>query len=132
MEKRAEKAHRLLSVLHQLQQIEERKKHALQRRYDELQRSQLEVIHALNRDDALHGLFVDNTARFLKNLAQEAQQVAEARDRQSKKILDRASKVKTAERLKDALDTAVARRSGEKELQDTIERYTGRRGASLP
>jgi hypothetical protein len=132
MEKRAEKAHRLLSVLHQLQQIEERKKHELQRRYDELQRSQLEVIHALNRDDALHGLFVDNTARFLKNLAQEAQQVAEARDRQSKKLLERATKVKTAERLTGVLDTAVARRSGQKELQDIIERYTGRRGASLP
>ncbi len=40
--------------------------------------------------------------------------------------------MKTAERLKDSLEQIEARRGGEKELQDVIERYTGRRGASLP
>ncbi len=38
MENRAKKARRLLNVLEQLHQIEERKKLELQRRYDELER----------------------------------------------------------------------------------------------
>lgn len=132
MENRAKKARRLLNVLEQLHQIEERKKLELQRRYDELERSQIEVIGALNADDALHGLFVDTTAKFLKSLAQEAQRVAQARELQSEKLRERATKVKTAERLKDSLEQIEARRGGERELQDVIERYTGRRGASLP
>jgi hypothetical protein len=132
MENRAKKARRLLNVLEQLHQIEERKKLELQRRYDELERSQVEVIGALNADDALHGLFVDTTAKFLKSLAQEAQRVAQARELQSEKLRERATKMKTAERLKDSLEQIEARRGGEKELQDVIERYTGRRGASLP
>jgi hypothetical protein len=132
MENRAKKARRLLNVLEQLHQLEERKKLELQRRYDELERSQVEVIGALNADDALHGLFVDTTAKFLKSLAQEAQRVAQARELQSEKLRERATKMKTAERLKDSLEQIEARRGGEKELQDVIERYTGRRGASLP
>jgi hypothetical protein len=132
MENRAKKARRLLNVLEQLHQIEERKKLELQRRHDELERSQLEIINALNADDALHGMFIDTTAKFLKSLAHEAQRVAEARELQSEKLRERATKMKTAERLKDSLELIVARRGGEKELQDVIERYTGRRGASLP
>jgi hypothetical protein len=132
MEERAKKARRLLNVLEQLHQIEERKRLELQRRYDELERSQLEVINALNTDDALHGLFIDTTAKFLKSLAQETQRVAEAQELQSEKLRERATKMKTAERLKDSLEQIEARRGGEKELQDVIERYTGRRGASLP
>jgi hypothetical protein len=132
MENRAKKARRLLNVLEQLHQIEERKKLELQRRHDELERSQLEIINALNADDALHGMFIDTTAKFLKSLAHEAQRVAEARELQSEKLRERATKMKTAERLKDSLEQIAARRGGEKELQDVIERYTGRRGASLP
>lgn len=132
MENRAKKARRLLNVLEQLHQIEERKKLELQRRHDELERSQVEIINALNADDALHGMFIDTTAKFLKSLAHEAQRVAEARELQSEKLRERATKMKTAERLKDSLEQIVARRGGEKELQDVIERYTGRRGASLP
>lgn len=132
MQDRTKKVRRLLNVLEQLHQIEERKKLELQRRYDELERSQIEVIGALNTDDALHGMFIDTTAKFLKSLAQESQRVAEAKEVQSEKLRERATKVKTAERLKDSLEQIEARRGGEKELQDVIERYTGRRGASLP
>jgi hypothetical protein len=132
MEKRAGKARRLLNVLQQLHRIEELKRLELQRRYDELELSQREVIHSLNTDDALHGLFIDHSAKFLKTLAQEAKRVAEAREHQSRKLRERATKVKTAERLKDTLEQAAVRSGTERELRDIIERYTGRRGASLP
>ena len=104
----------------------------MQRRFTELERSQEEIINALNADDALHGLFVDTTAKFLKSLAQEAQRVSEARELQTEKLRERATKMKTAERLKVNLEQIEARRGGERELQDVIERYTGRKGASLP
>ena len=132
MENRVKKARRLLNVVEPLHQIEERKKQELQRRFTELERSQEEIINALNADDALHGLFVDTTAKFLKSLAQEAQRVSEARELQTEKLRERATKMKTAERLKDNLEQIAARRGGERELQDVIERYTGRKGASLP
>jgi hypothetical protein len=133
MEDRAKKVRRLLSVLEQLHDIEEQKKLQLQRRADELDRSQKELISALNSDDALHGMFIDTTARFLKSLAHEAQRVAEAQELQAEKLRAQATKMKTAERLSDNLDQMVERVGAEKELQDVVERYTGRRRvASLP
>jgi hypothetical protein len=132
MENRAKKARRLLNVLEQLHEIEERKKLQLQRRHEELERSQLEVIDALNSDDALHGLFIDTTAKFLKSLAMESKRVAEAKELQIERVRERAMEMKTAERLKESLEHIEAGERGEKELQDVIERYTGKEAASLP
>jgi hypothetical protein len=133
VEDRAKKARRLLNVLEQLHEIEEQKKLQLQRRAEELDRSQKELIGALNSDDALHGMFMDTTARFLKSLGQEAQRVAEAQELQAERLRVQATKMKTAERLTDNLEQIAERRGAEKELQDVIERYTGRRRvASLP
>ncbi|NJO21921.1 MAG: hypothetical protein HC868_01935 [Sphingomonadales bacterium] len=95
-------------------------------------RSQREAILALDTDDALHGLFVDTTARFLKSLAREAKQVAEAHDTQSRRLQERAAKMKTAERLKGAFEQLADSRRKERELSDVIERYAGWTRASLP
>lgn len=132
MEERLKRTRRFLGVLMQLQRLEEQKKIELQRKQRELEMSQEEVIRALNKDDALHGLFIDQTSRLLKRLSQEARRVEDARERQSQKILDRAAKVKTAERLEEKLDYHVARVRKEEELRDIIERYVGRKSASLP
>jgi hypothetical protein len=132
MEKRLKRARRLLEVLSQLHEIEEHRKLVLQRRFDELERSQRDIIDALNRDDALNGMFIDTSARFLKSLAQEARRVADAKELQTQRVLQQATKMKTAERLTNALDERVARAGKERELYDIIERYSGRRGASLP
>lgn len=132
MDPRLKRVKRLVDVLSQLHRIEERKRIELQRRYDELQRSQQDIIRTLNKDDALHGLFIDTTARFLKTLAMEAQRVAEAREVQSRRLLDRAAKVKTAERLNAVLSKNAAHARKESELLDIIERYVGHGNASLP
>jgi hypothetical protein len=131
-EGRLKRARRLHDVLRQLHEIEEHRKLVLQRRFDELEESQRELIHGLNRDDALHGLFMDTTARFLKSLAQEAKRVADAKELQTQRVLERATQMKTAERLKNNLDERVARSTKERELYEIIERYSGRRRASLP
>ena len=132
MEKRAQRARRLFKVLTKLHRIEEQKKLELQRRYDELEQSQYEVINALNAEDALHGMFIDTTARLLRSLSTEAQRVAEARDAQSMRLRERAVRVKTAERLKKTLEKNADQIRKESELRDIIERYVGRKSASLP
>jgi len=132
MEKRARRARRLLDVLTQLHRIEEQKKFALEHRYNELEQSQQEVINALNTDDALHGLFIDNTVRLLRSLSQEARRVAEARDAQADVIQDRAAKMKTAERIKETLESQTGQIRKENELRDVIERYVTAGRASLP
>lgn len=130
MKTRTQKAHRILNVLKQLHTIEEFKKLELQRRLAELEDSQHEVIHALNTDDALHGLFIDQTARFLQSLAKEADKVARAKDEQSKRLLENASKMKQAERLKEALLLVERRTQSETELADIIEQHASKTNAS--
>jgi len=121
---RAQRASRLLDVMKQLHRIEEYRKVEMERRLDELENSQREVIHALNTDDALHGLFVDTTARFLRSLATEAQKVARANDLQAQRLLENTSKVKQAERLKETLDKDERRVEDQTQLQDIIEHHT--------
>jgi uncharacterized coiled-coil protein SlyX len=130
MKTRSQKAQRILSVLKQLHTIEEFKKLQLQRRLSELESSQHEVIHALNTDDALHGLFIDQTAKFLQSLAKEADKVGRAKDEQSKRLLENASKMKQAERLKDALVIVERRAQNETELADIIEQHATKTNAS--
>lgn len=121
---RAQRAGRLLDVMKQLHRIEEYRKIELERRLTELDNTQREVIHALNTDDALHGLFVDTTARFLRSVATEAQKVARAHEVQSQKLLENASKMKQAERLKETLDRDERRAESETQLLDIIEHHT--------
>jgi hypothetical protein len=121
---RAQRAGRLLDVMKQLHRVEEYRKIELERRLNELDNTQREVIHALNTDDALHGLFVDTTARFLRSVATEAQKVARAHEVQSQKLLENASKMKQAERLKETLDRDERRAESETQLLDIIEHHT--------
>jgi len=132
MEKRIERARRLLKVLEQLHRIEEQKKIELERRHAELERSQEDVIDALNTDDALHGMFIDNSVRRLRSLALEARRVGEAHNAQAQRLLDRAAKLKTAERLKTTLEQDTGRIRKENELREVIDRYVGRNSTSLP
>ena len=132
MEKRVQKARRLLNVMTKMHRIEEQKKLELQRRYAELERSQEEVIQSMNAEDAFHGMFIGNTTRLLRSLSAEAQRVADEADAQSIRLRDRAVKIKTAERLKETLEKHTAQIRKETELRDIIERYVGGRRASLP
>jgi hypothetical protein len=123
MRTRSQKAHRILNVLKQIHTIEEFKALQLQRRLSELETSQREVILALNTDDALHGLFVDTTARFLQSLAREADQVTRAKEVQAQKLLENASKMKQAERMKDSAKVEETRVAHETQLLDIIEAH---------
>lgn len=132
MKRRAERAQRMLHVLKQLHRIEEFKKIELQHRLAELEHSQHEVILALNTDDALHGLFVDTTAKFLTSLAKEAQKVAEAKEVQSQRLLEQTSKLKHAERLNKVITHETRKAESERQLLEAIERAARRSDTSSP
>lgn len=132
MRGRAKQVKRMVGVLQQLHRVEEFKKVELQHRLNELEHSQHEVILALNTDDALHGLFVDTTAKFLRSLSKEAQAVSAAKDVQTQRVLENASKVKHAERLHETLGREVRKVESDQLLEEAIERSTQRGGTSQP
>lgn len=132
MPKSTQRAGRVLTVMKKLHRIEELKKTELQRQLNELRRSEEDILKTLDREDAIHGLFLDNSTRFLRSLANEADRVSQAQHQQSRKILERAGKVKQAEKLHDTLNKRQQRAESDKHLADVVELYGGKRRASLP
>ena len=115
-----------------LHRLEELKKIELQHQLSELQRSEEAIIDTLNREGVLQGMFMDTTSRFLRSLARQAERVSEAQQHQSKKLLDRAGKLRQAEKLRDRHSQRRRKDDGDKHLNDVIERYSGKGGTSLP
>ncbi len=132
MAKNAQRAERLVRALAKLHRLEELKKIELQRQLSELRRSEEAIIDTLNSDGVLQGMLMDTTARFLRSLAREAERVSEAQRHQSNKLLDRAGKLRRAEKLRDRLSEGRQKAESEKHLSDVIERYAGQGRASLP
>jgi hypothetical protein len=132
MTKKMHKAERLVAAMTKLHRMEELKKIELQRQLGELRQSEVDIITGLNSEDGLRGMFMDTSTRFLRSLAREAQRVSEAHQRQSKKLLERAGKLRRAEKLRDAVRRGRLQGEGQKHLAEVIERYAGKRSASLP
>ena len=131
MPKDAKRADRLVAALKKLHRIEELKKIELQRQLAELRRSEEDIITGLSQENALEGLFMDTSTRFLRSLARQAERVSQSQQQQSRRLLDRASKLRRAERLRDRITQQKARTENQKHLAEVIERY-GKGGASLP
>jgi phage gp16-like protein len=132
MAKTTKRAERLVSALAKLHRLEELKKIELQRQLDALRQSEADVIQVLNRDNALQGLFMDTTSRFLRSLAREAERVSEAQDHQSKALFEHAGKLRRAEKLRDRISQRNLQLEDEKQLADVIERYGAKGPTSLP
>ena len=132
MDKRLDKAIRLLSVQEQLHKMAEWKSAALQRQAAELQRAQATLIQTLNDDDTLHGLFVDARSRRLQALAGEEAQVKEAQEAQAKVVFDKAMQVKRTERMVTSLTAEHRRAQEKKDYLLLLDRLMSKSGASLP
>ena len=132
MKKRAEKARRIFAAEAQLYRIEQLKMAALERRTAELETTQVELIAALNDSDALHGLFIDTTARRLSSISEEAERVRREKAAQGLKLKEHAARVKVSERLHREHAQDFEREKEGKELLDVVERFVGRKRTSLP
>ena len=126
MARKANRSERLVAALKKLHRMEEVKKIDLQNQLGELKRSEEDIIANLNRDDAMHGLFIDTSSRFLRSLARQAERVSQAKEQQSRKLLDRAGKLRRAEKLRDKVSQRTLHTESEKHLAEVIERYGGK------
>ena len=132
MQKQVQKARRILAAAQQLHRMEQWKLADLQRRHADLESMQVELIGALNDTNALHGLFIDATARRLSSIAEEAERMVRERDAQSLVLKEHATRVKMCERMALEHEQAFDRQAEGKELLDVVEQFVGRKLTSLP
>jgi hypothetical protein len=129
---KADKTRRILVAQQQLHRIEQWRMAELERHLAELEALQVELISALNDTNALHGLFIDTTARRLSTTAEQAERVAREKEVQSLKVKEHAVRVKISERLTLAQEQEAAREQEAKELLDVVEQAVGHKRTSLP
>ena len=132
MPKNTDKTARIVTVMKKLHRLEELHKIDLQRQLNMLRQSEEDIISNLNRENEPHGLMLNTSTRFLRTLAREAERVSKAQQRHSKTLRERAGKVRQAERLHSTVSRRVNHAEHEKHLNEVIELYAGKRGASLP
>jgi uncharacterized coiled-coil protein SlyX len=132
MQKQVEKVRRILAAESQLYRIEQWKMAELERRLAELEALQVELIGALNDTNALHGLFIDTTARRLGSVGEEAERVRRERAAQSLVLKEHATRVKGCERLLRESELSFEREKESKELLDVVEQHVSGKRTSLP
>lgn len=130
--KLADKSRRILAAEQQFHRIEQWKLVDLERHLADLDAMQVGLIGALNDTNALHGLFIDATARRLSSIAVEAERVGREKETQSLKVKEHARRVKICERLALERELDFAREKEGKELLDVVEQFVGRKPTSLP
>jgi hypothetical protein len=131
-QKQVDKAERILAAEQQLHRIEQWKLADLERSLAELDAMQVELIGALNDTNALHGLFIDATARRLSSIAEEAERMARQKENQSLQLKEYARRVKICERLASEHRQDLEREREARELLDVVEQIVGRKSTSLP
>ncbi|MET0569589.1 MAG: hypothetical protein ABWZ74_10970, partial [Hyphomicrobiaceae bacterium] len=80
MQSRAKKIQRIVKAQAQLKLAEEWRLRGLQGRLAEIEAGERELLASLGTDNALHGLFLDATARRLRSVAEDAARTTERRD----------------------------------------------------
>jgi len=131
MKDRLKKIQRVVAVQQRLHQLAELRLAALKREGAEIQLGQEDLVGALNKDDAFHGLFVDAMARRLRVLAREAERVARAREAQHERVLHEAMRLKRTERMAEIVDRAHKAGERRRGFQDLLESIV-RNDASFP
>ena len=133
MKQRLTSMKRIMNVREQLKRIEETKLARLNREEAELEDKRRSIIHALNDDPSLQGLFIDDMAKRLKRVTVASQQVRHLKQVQSQHVMEQTRHYRQAEKLVDALTKDKNRVDEKTLLESMIERLSARkRGSSLP
>jgi hypothetical protein len=132
MKDRLQKMKRIQDVQTRLHQLAEQKLVRLQREQEELKRAQVDIVEALNGDDAFHHLFVDSMAGRLNRLAVESEKITRAEMAQEKRVREEALRLKRAERMAGRLDKAVRHTVEKRGFRDLLEGITRGKDARLP
>jgi transposase len=121
MDRRAKKIERVLSVQRQMHRLAEWNVATLERRKAELAASEVELVAALNADNALQGLFIEAMAHRLAALARETDQVNEAHRRMARKLTEAGLKLKRTERMSAKLHRDLEAALGRQEFADLLD-----------
>lgn len=132
MQKRVKKAERIVDVQRQIQRAETWRLENLKHTIADIEAAEVEVIAALNSDDALHGLFIEARARRLRALNEDRSRALVELEHQTAVVLEQSSKLKGAERLLKDVTEEADRAAEQAELQEVIERAVAAGDASLP
>jgi hypothetical protein len=132
MQTRAQKIKRIVRAQEQLKLAEEWRLRSLDGQLADAWVSERELLTSLGTDNALHGLFLDATVRRLRTVAEEVERIRKQQERQSRKLLASAIRLKSAEQLSAAVERDSRREIEKKELLDLIEQLVNRADASLP
>ena len=132
MRSRLKKVERVLAVQEQLHRLAQWKMAAIEREKAELADGQVDLLSALNEDNALHGLFVEAMTRRLKALAREAERLERARRVMEEQLSQQALKLKRTERMTDRVRREDRHGRDKRLFQDLLETLAKARDASLP
>ena len=132
MQRRLKKIERVLAVQEKLHRLAEWRLAALDREKAEVAGSQAALLGAFNRDEALHGLFVEAMARRLTALAREAERINRARDAQSRRLAEEGLRLKRVERMTERVRRAHLRQLTRRGFDDLLEALLKPDDASFP
>ncbi|HZP19800.1 MAG TPA: hypothetical protein VFB16_06270 [Bauldia sp.] len=131
MTDRSQRLRRIVDVQRRLHQLAETRVAHLDREKAGLMAGRQRLIEALNRDEALQGLFVEAMARRLSALARQADRVNRERDAAAARMQEAALRLKRAERMNDKAARAEERDAWKRGFDDVVDQI-GSRDASLP
>jgi hypothetical protein len=132
MSERLRKMNRVLKVQQQLREMAEMKLLSLQRRASELTAEQEVIIHTLNDDAALHGLFVGAKAKRLQALARQSLQVDAAKAIQQEIAFDKSLQVKRSEKLVASLKEESRHEKERRDFLSLLDSISTKTRASFP
>ena len=121
MDRRAKKIERVLSVQKQMHRLAEWNVAALGRRKAELAASEIELVNALNADNALQGLFIEAMAHRLAALARETDKVNDAHRKMARKLTEAGLKLKRTERMSAKLRRDLETALGKQDFADLLD-----------
>lgn len=122
MQKRLRSISRLLTVQSGLHRLAEGRLAALVRREAALDGDRSALLAALNEHEVFHGAFIYPMAKRLRALDAAREQVARARERESRKVVQQAARKKRVERLRASVDAEWQRSEDQRALLDLIEK----------
>ena len=132
MNDRLKKIERIRAVQEKMHRVAEARLAALNREQQENAADQETLVGALNRDDPLHGAFVDAMARRLATLAREAAKIQAAREAQNRALTEAGLKLRRTEKMNDRVRRQVRAEMGKRTFTDLLDVLAKADDASLP
>lgn len=130
MRDRARSLKRILEVQRHLHNVEEVKFARLKQRMTHCQEEQRALTDALSDDGALHGMFMDVTARRIQSLQQQEARLAPQLEAQARVLVEHGGRMRNSERLAEELAAEIRREDERQELEHLLEAGFAQHAAS--